>query len=166
MDQADALVVTGQILASMNRLEEAICAYQQTIAFCDAADGASEVISARAGSALIVLSQHQTIEASALVEKILATQSEHPAGGVDQPGAVYLACYRVLDALNDSRATGVLERAHRQLLDYANGISDEALRRSYLENATAHRELLQLYSARIGHTRVGSALPSLDHGQP
>ncbi|MEZ4572304.1 MAG: hypothetical protein R2849_18705 [Thermomicrobiales bacterium] len=139
------LVVTAQILAGMNRLAEATDAYQRAIALCDGVDSASEAINARAALAQIALERGDESSARAYANLILATLAEHPDGCVDQPGAVYLACYQVLDAIGDPRATEILDKAYHQLLEYANGIVDERRRRSFLENVTAHRELQQAY---------------------
>lgn len=147
VDQADALVTTGMILASMNRLDEATCRYLRAIALCDALDSAAEVITSRSGLALVCLAEHAWPEALAYAEKLLANLSEH-AGG-DQPFAVYLTCYRVLDAIGDSRALEVLLEGHRQLLEYADRIVDGPRRRSFLENVTAHRELRRAYEDRV-----------------
>ncbi len=149
VDQADALVIVGQIQAGMNRLADATHAYQQAIALCEL-DSAAEAIAARAGLAQISLAQCAWPEAQSQVETILAALAEpDEGGGGDQPFAVYLTCYRVLDALEDPRAVGVLQEAHRRLLDYADGIMDRTRRRSFLENVTAHRELRQAYADRV-----------------
>ena len=52
-------------------------------------------------------------------------------------------CYRVLDAVHDPRAATVLQTGQRLLHEYADSISDDALRRSFLENVPTHRELQQ-----------------------
>jgi hypothetical protein len=61
------------------------------------------------------------------------------------PFITYLACCRVLAATPDARARDILAQGHARLLAYAGRIKDEALRHSFLENVTEHRELRQLY---------------------
>jgi hypothetical protein len=63
------------------------------------------------------------------------------------PFRVYLTCYRVLQAGHDPRAGEVLETAHRLLHERAAKIEDERLRRSFLEQVPAHREITQLTQA-------------------
>jgi predicted ATPase/DNA-binding SARP family transcriptional activator/tetratricopeptide (TPR) repeat protein len=156
VDHADALVIVAQILASMNRLAEASDCYQRALELCDEVDGASEVISARAGLALIVLAQQDRAEALAHIDTILATLAKYPDGCVDQPIAIYLACYRVLDALDDHRTKEVLQAAHRRLVEYADRIKDDTSRRAFLQNVAAHRELQQAYAERLDMTPAGS----------
>lgn len=47
--------------------------------------------------------------------------------------------------MGDSRADELLIRTHAQLLEWANRISDEALRNSYLQNVDAHRQIVNSY---------------------
>jgi tetratricopeptide (TPR) repeat protein len=56
--------------------------------------------------------------------------------------AAYLACYRVLGAQGDPRAGDVLSFAHRMLIERTTRIHDGELRRSFLENVAAHREIV------------------------
>jgi hypothetical protein len=68
---------------------------------------------------------------------------DHPAlEGTLEPLRIYLTCYRVLSANGDGRAEEVLEAAYRLLQERAVTIEDQDLRRSYLENVAAHREIV------------------------
>jgi hypothetical protein len=58
---------------------------------------------------------------------------------------VFLACYRVLKAAQDPRATHILTGAHVLLQGRGAKIPDPALRRSFLENLAAHREILAAF---------------------
>ena len=68
--------------------------------------------------------------------------SGHALDGAVNPFRVYLTCYRVLKAGRDPRAQEVLGTAYRQLQERAAKITDEAIRRSFLENVAAHREIV------------------------
>jgi hypothetical protein len=57
------------------------------------------------------------------------------------PGYADLIVYRVLAVLEDPRATAVLQTARRRLHAAADQL-DGRLRRSFLGNVAAHRELL------------------------
>jgi hypothetical protein len=61
--------------------------------------------------------------------------------------APYLVCYQSLHANGDSRAWDVLDEAYRLLQASAAAIDDEALRRSYLENVAANREIVAAWKA-------------------
>jgi len=72
----------------------------------------------------------------------------HPTlDGTIEPLRVYLTCYRVLRANEDPRAGEVLSAAHRLLQERAARIDDEQLRRSFLENVAAHREIIEAWEA-------------------
>ena len=150
VDHADALVVTAQILTALNQLDDAIHTYQQALALCSV-DSASEALMARASLAQIATIRGDDTVALAQVEMVMATLAHHPEGCVDQPGAVDLLCYRVLDTLDDPRATDVLQAAQRRLLAYADGLADDT-RRSFLVNVTAHGELQQAYADHFKST--------------
>ncbi|MEM7539190.1 MAG: hypothetical protein AAF639_43935 [Chloroflexota bacterium] len=51
-------------------------------------------------------------------------------------------CYQVLKALNDARADGVLQSSYEQLQTWADGIEDEELRRSFLENVAVNQMIV------------------------
>lgn len=65
--------------------------------------------------------------------------------GTEQPLLDYLICYRVLQAADDPHAGKVLEEAYELLHEFAGKMTDQDLRRSFLENVAAHRELVQEY---------------------
>jgi hypothetical protein len=52
----------------------------------------------------------------------------------------------VLEASRDTRGQAILETAHHLLITRAGRISDEKLRRSFLENVVAHRDLVQAFA--------------------
>jgi hypothetical protein len=60
------------------------------------------------------------------------------------PFYAYLVCYRVLEANRDRHSITVLQTAQQRLQECASQIADPTLRRSFLENVSIHRELLQV----------------------
>ena len=56
-----------------------------------------------------------------------------------------MTCYNVLLAVQDTRAREILSFAYRLLQERANKIDDKTLRRSYLENVAANREIATLW---------------------
>jgi hypothetical protein len=57
----------------------------------------------------------------------------------------------VLDAAGDPRAREVLEKGYAELQERAEKITDEALRRSFLENVPWNRELVKLWEEQQGN---------------
>lgn len=142
MSQANALVILGSVQVSLNRLEDAAAAFAQALAFYTELDQAHATVDARAGLAQVALAQDQLGLALAQVEAVLAVLADRPLGDLAEPFSAYLTCYRVLKANGDPRAAGVLETAQRLLHEYADTITDDTLRKSFLENVVVHRELL------------------------
>jgi tetratricopeptide (TPR) repeat protein len=60
---------------------------------------------------------------------------------------IYLTCYHVLKANRAPRAKEILERAYEQVQIRANKISDEVIRRSFLENNPWNRKIVETYES-------------------
>jgi hypothetical protein len=75
-----------------------------------------------------------------LIASRLGTSGGRSAAVMWKHLRVYLTCYRTFQAAGDSRAAEVLETAHATLQERAAKITDEAIRRSFLENVPCHRE--------------------------
>jgi hypothetical protein len=103
----------------------------------------SRMMEPLAGLARVALAQGDTASALVHVEEILAYLETGSLAGTDAPFRVYLICYRVLQANHDARARSILQVAHELLQARAATIGDERLRRSFLENVPAHRDLMR-----------------------
>ncbi|MFN2186944.1 MAG: tetratricopeptide repeat protein, partial [Anaerolineae bacterium] len=144
--QAFAWLGTGHALLSLQALNEAREAYQRAIALRRELDQAHLTAEPLAGLARVCLAQGDLGQAQSHVEELL----DHLASGETfadavSPFQVYLTCYRVLVTNQDPRAQGLLDTAHELLQEQAAKITDEKLRRSFLENVAAHRELAQAF---------------------
>jgi hypothetical protein len=101
-----------------------------------------------AGLARVSLAQGNQAQAQAYVEEILSHLESYTLAGIYEPFRVRLTCYRVLRANQDPRAEAVLNTAYHLLQEQAAKIADEELRRSFLENVAAHREILSEFAKR------------------
>jgi len=140
--QGGALTHLGHALAGLGRLAEAAAAYQQALALRRELGELQLALEPLAGLARVSLAQGELSRAKAQVEQIVDHLESGTLDGAEERFRVYLSCYRVLRADQDPRARGVLEAAHSLLQEQAARISDEELRRSFLENVTAHREIV------------------------
>jgi hypothetical protein len=86
------------------------------------------------------------------INEILKHLETEKLDGTDDPFRVYLTCYQVLRANDDPRAGHVLDTAYRLLQMRAGNIDDEQIRRSFLNNVPAHREIL----AKWAEERTGT----------
>lgn len=70
-----------------------------------------------------------------------------------EPFHIYLTCFRVPGAGRNDRATRLLATAYDRLQDQAAHTGDADMRRSFLENGPAHREIVGEFARRqkIGH---------------
>jgi class 3 adenylate cyclase/tetratricopeptide (TPR) repeat protein len=109
-----------------------------------------------AGLAELHLAQGDLAAAQAHVGEILGyLDAGNTLEGTAEPFRIYLACYRVLQANENRRAEGVLLVARNQLQERAAKISDEELRRTYLQKVAAHREILDAWEATGGAKTSG-----------
>ncbi|HJZ46522.1 MAG TPA: hypothetical protein VKE41_05125, partial [Roseiflexaceae bacterium] len=155
--QAETAILLGHALARLNRLAEAMAAYGHVLTLFDLPGATHLVAEAWAGLASVALVQSQLAQAQAYIEDVLQALAAHPHAGLDEPFFIYLTCYRVLKANGDPRAATVLQAGQRLLHEYADRITDEALRRSFLENVAAHHELM---SAAAKVITLGASAPA------
>jgi tetratricopeptide (TPR) repeat protein len=142
-NRADACVVVGDARARLKLHLEAAAAYQQAFDWYTKLGNLPMSIKPQAKLAQIALAQGDMAQAHTHVEAILVSLAETSGVGLDEPFEVYLTCYHILEASDDPRAATVLQTALRLLHEYADGITEDALRQSFLENVATHRELLR-----------------------
>lgn len=138
----DAWLCLGHTLAAEGKLAEAHQAYTTSLAVWYEVGQSNRAMEAHAGLARVALLQDDHATARAHVEPILAYLDQHALAGTDEPFRIYLTCYQVLQAGHDPRAGQILRTACARLRERADHITDEGLRRSYLEYVAAHRALL------------------------
>ncbi len=152
--QALARYYLGFVLSSQGHLGQSVQAYQEALELRQAAGEEHLALEPLAGLAQSALLQSELSQATVYVDQILEQLGNPPASheersrileGVDE-GWVYWVCYRVLLMLEDPRVGQVLVQARSVLLERANRIGDEVMRRSFLEGVSTHRELLSAYA--------------------
>ena len=161
--QGRALTFLGHALVGLGELSEAVDAYQQALDIRRELGQPHLAMETLAGLAQVSLVQSDLIQAQIYGEEILdylesypSTESGHALDGTVEPFRVYLTCYRVLRANQDSRAETILKEAHALLQERAAKIDDEEMRRSFLENVVAHREIVATWeSQRINESTDG-----------
>ena len=142
--QAHALTCLGHALASLGDLEEAVDAYRRALELRRAMGQPHLATEPLTGLARIAMTQGDPAQAH--VEEILSYLETGNLDGTHEPFRIYLTCFRVLRANQDPRAAEVLETAHSLLQERATNITDGELQRSFLENVTAHREILSEFA--------------------
>lgn len=149
-----SLTYLGHALVGLGDIGQAAEAYRTAMALRRELGEISAAIDDLAGLAHTALLQNNLTEATTYTQEILAWLDENGTGGIEYPLQVYLTCYQVLQATTNG-ATGpqaltILSQAHTMLLEQAHGISDPDLRRSFLENVAANREIIEIWVAING----------------
>ena len=140
-------MMLGHALLGVGRLEEAAEAYQNSVALRRELGRPNLAMESLAGLARVALAQGDLARAQAHVEEILSCLETGTLHGTIAPFQVYLTCYRVLKDGQDPRAQEILATAYDLLQERAARITDEEMRRSFLENVAAHREIVSHYLA-------------------
>jgi hypothetical protein len=87
--------------------------------------------------------------AKGLMEKLLSYLFDGaPLDAIEEPLRVYLACYNVLDLLEDSRSLQILIKAMELLEAQLSKINDEKARRMYIENVPWRRAIESAWLAQ------------------
>lgn len=144
--EAYAVAHFGHALAGLGHPAEAADAYRHSLALRRELGQPHMATEPLAGLARLCLSQKNPGEALALVEEILGVLESHTLDGTEEPIRVYLTCYQVLAANQDPRTKELLKTVHRLLQERAAKMGDEEMRRSYLQNVAAHREIVQEFA--------------------
>lgn len=148
--EAFVLNTLGQIALARGESETAAQYFENARQVWESLEPLSDSLDAYAGLAQVALQRDSVHDAVSHVEKILAYLDAHPTQRGDPAAlAASLTAYRVLSRAHDSRARNILETAHNALQTRAEKISDENLRRSFLENVRANRELQEAFSQHV-----------------
>ncbi len=143
--QGEVLTYQGHALAAMDAFAEASESYQQAYNLRRELGELPLMMESLAGLAHCSLAQGRYAQAQAQIEEVLSYLSSNSLDGAEEPLRVYLTCYHVLDANQDSRAQGLLQTAFNLLTEYASQISDEHLRQLFLEKVAVHGDISTIY---------------------
>ncbi|MCB9006680.1 MAG: tetratricopeptide repeat protein [Ardenticatenaceae bacterium] len=141
-----ALKDRGFLLVAQERLAEAEEAYQAALADLAQTD---QVLEARAGLAWLALNRgDETAVHTHLAPIVTHLQEGQTLDGTSRPFYILLLSYKVLASLNDPFADEVLAMAYGRLLSWANQITDDDRRDSFLERVPVNLEIAVLYESQ------------------
>ncbi len=152
--QGFSLTYLGHALSSLGELEAAAEAYDQAMRLRRELGQETLAIDDVAGLARVALAQGDLEKAAALCGEVLAWFDEHGSAGIEYPLLAKLSCYRVLMAQADGnegirqQAETLLAQTHEALQEQAAGISDPALRATFLENVSTNQEIIREWESR------------------
>lgn len=145
-----ALTRAGHALAGLGQWEAAIEAYQQALALRRELKQKPLIMVTLAGLARLAQAMGNLDQAQDYVAEILdllETTAPEATLSTFEPFRVYLTCHRLLAANQDERASSILQTAYRLLQEQAARITDEKLRRSFLENVPEHQDIARRLSS-------------------
>lgn len=141
-----SLNALGDVLLGLGDLISAVDAYQNAVILRKELGQAHLEMDARAGLARVALALPDLLEAQNQVGVILSyLEAGNSLDGTEAPLRIFLTCYQVLQAIEDSRAGDSLAGSYNLLQEQAAKITDENIRRSFLQNVPWHREIAQLW---------------------
>ncbi len=144
--EAIALCSLGNAELALGRHAQAAAAFGRAKEVATAL-GTATRLDAGAGLLRVALAQQDATLALQGVEDLLAHLDSHNAlEGTEAPYLIRLTCHQALARLGDSRAAQLLGSAHAELLAEAVGITDAALRHSFLNNIPEHRAIMAAWA--------------------
>ncbi len=144
--ESSSLAKLGHALAGLEQMDAASACYQKAIVLWREQGRPDLALESVAGLARIALEHGNLSQAQAYAEELIA-EFDDPTFPNDGMAEEFLTCYRILHATQDVRAAEILRTIYNQVQASAAKISEEALRRSYLENVPAHRAIVRAWRA-------------------
>lgn len=145
--RARAGVVLGHARAGLGQHASAQAAYRQALATYEELAKRALAAEPLAGLAALALARGDLAAALEHAGELAGILGQHPRVGLDEPYALYLACFQALAAAGDPRAPAVLQAGRQLLLADADQIDDAELRARFLEHMPEHRALLAAWVA-------------------
>lgn len=155
---ATVLTSLGHAYAELGEYDAAAAAYGNAQQIREKLGQQTLLIETLAGSALLDFKRGRLDSAMEKVEQVLDHIDRRGLDGADQPFRIYQTCFEVLEhAGEEARGVELIERAHRELMESADAISDEMLRESFLQNVIENRAIQYYYrgSKRREERRTG-----------
>jgi DNA-binding SARP family transcriptional activator/tetratricopeptide (TPR) repeat protein len=143
--EENAWMLQGGIFIDLEQWAKAATAYRQAWRCAEAVSDVTGLFYLRAKLAYILLKQGQVRQAQDYVDEVLAFESRHGSLRLTDEGPVviYLHCWKVLHAVDDPRDDRVLDVTYAVLQQQLAHISDETLRKTFLQNKRENRELIE-----------------------
>lgn len=140
-------VMQADALAALGRPAEAAARYAQVWPLLEELGQTGRALEARGGLARAALAQGDRPAARSQAEPIWQALQAGREDAFDNVLDLYAACIRVFAAVGDARLPDAVQQAHALLQAHAAKVQNESLRRSFLENIPAHREILRARAA-------------------
>ena len=142
-----ALKDRGFLLVNQQRLAEAEAVYQTSL---DCLAQTDQVLESQAGLAWLALHREEKTAVKNHIAPIVAhLKKGENLDGTSRPFYILLLSYKVLSWLNDPYAAEVLAMAYGRLVSWANQITDDHRRDTFLESVPVNLEISLLYESQL-----------------
>lgn len=144
--QGLALKDRGFLLLNQKKLADAEGAYLASLEHLAQTD---QVLESHAGLAWLALNRNDATAVQTHIDPIVThLQQGQTVDGTSRPFFILLLTYKVLSWLEDPYADTVLEMAYGRLVSWANQITDDNRRTSFLKRVPVNLEISLLYEAQ------------------
>lgn len=139
--EGEACQRLGRVLLYLGKVDAAEQFFEHALTAHRNMEQRNRSLYALAGLAETALRQNRVSLAQEYIEHIMEQLTRCQLEGTDEALTVYLACYQVLDALQDARSLNYLHMAHKQLLARASTIGSEERQRLFWSKTRSHTVL-------------------------
>lgn len=141
-----ALKDRGFLLVNQQKLAEAEVAYQASL---ECLAQTEQVLESRAGLAWLALERGDKTAVQTHISPVVThLQDGQTLDGTSRPFYILLLTYKVLSWLDDTYAETVLAMAYGRLAAWANQITDDKRRDSFLDSVAVNREIAALFESQ------------------
>ncbi|HSX80249.1 MAG TPA: tetratricopeptide repeat protein, partial [Candidatus Saccharimonadia bacterium] len=148
--EATAFTRLGQALHGLADFQGAEAAYQAALRLCRELGIETLALEPRAGLARLALASGDLATARTRANELATALEAEMIAWADELPELFLSCYQVLSATDDTRSVQVLEAACARLDHQASQISDATCRQAFWEDVPTHRALLAAHTAQEG----------------
>lgn len=142
-----ALKDRGFLLINQEKVDEAEKVY---IASLDGLGQTDQVLESQAGLAWLAQQRNDKMAVKLHIAPIIShLQQDQTLDGTSRPFYILLLTYKVLSWLDDPYAQKVLEMAYGRLVAWAEQITDDNRRDSFLERVPVNLEIATLYESQL-----------------
>ncbi|MEM7532903.1 MAG: tetratricopeptide repeat protein, partial [Chloroflexota bacterium] len=142
----------AQAMSQLGEFQQSITLYQSALALYPAELDYQRIeIKAGLVHALHQVGEHDTIDAHLEDVLFYLEQNRDKLYLMINPIAVYLICYQVLNAWQDTRASAIFDAGYTLLQSYADRIQHADWRHSFLENVATNQQLLSINQLKKGN---------------
>jgi flagellar biosynthesis regulator FlbT len=142
--QAYAWTEIAHAQAALQKLDEAVAAYEKALALRRALAQPHLEAEVLAGLIRVDLTRQQLDEANRKAQSLLAYLQNHQLLGVEEPGLTYWSC--ALALLDEEEAQKALNEGRRMVEERAAAIDDEEVRKFFLQ-IPSHHTIRQAWDA-------------------